>query len=446
MFSLGARAHRVAFGGVVPSVVLLNYYYPPLVGIASERAASMAGHLCELGWHPAVVTAANGFYHRADEASTPSYPVIRTRSFELSRAFRRAFALSRAGVVAGEGSTITPVPTGALGGGLRELVRDFAYVPDAQVGWIPFAAQAVRRTLELTPRPRVVFSTSVPFSAHLAARAGAHGQDVGWVAEFRDPWATSDSPSRSSRRLRRSFDARLERRVLLAADHIIATSESFRAELLQTHAELGPGRVSVVTNGFEDMPAGKPPGATEPMVVLYAGTVAAGEDVSPVITAFSELDERHPQSTRLRVLGPPEPWRFAAGESVPAWLELAGIVTPSAARQAMTDSSALLLFQRHPGYDCVLPGKAFEYIGARRPIVAVVPSASEMAELLTRHADVRLVDRDDVTALNPVLDELLRQHRSGSLQAPRVTASTVAPLARREQAERLAGILARFVR
>ena len=74
--------------GSTRSVVLLAYHYPPMVGPASERAASFARHLPEAGWRPIVVTVKHGLFHRDLRQTPPPVHTLRTRSPEPGRVLR----------------------------------------------------------------------------------------------------------------------------------------------------------------------------------------------------------------------------------------------------------------------------------------------------------------------------------------------------------------------
>jgi hypothetical protein len=112
----------------------------------------------------------------------------------------------------------------------------------------------------------------------------------------------------------------------------------------------------------------------------------------------------------------------------------------------MVESTALLLYNRHPAYRSIIPGKAFEYIGARRPIVAVIPPDSEMHTLIRDHADARVIAPDGISQFGAVVEQLLAEHRAGAIQGPRVPESVAAPFRRGEQAKKLAEIFARIAR
>jgi hypothetical protein len=425
-------------------VMMLAYYFPPLTGVASDRAVSLASGLSDLGWEPVVITAVNGFYHRTAESSAHPFAVIRTRSAELSRAVRGAYAGATAATSSGSSLTVAPVQAGRVGETLRRLVREWLYMPDAQIGWFPFAVRAAQHRLAADGGASVVLSTSVPFTSHLAAMRIARRRGLPWIAEFRDPWSTARWPDRTESAARRRVNLAIERRIVDAADHILVTSQSTLAEFISTHPTLGADRISVITNGFTPLPTAQQPGPSEPMELVYAGGVTAGEDLEPLIRALDRVYSDDPEAFTLKVLGPAEPWtRFASGSDDRPWLELEGVVSPARAREAVVRGSALLLVQRNPAYDTTLPGKAFEYIGSRRPIIAIISPDREVATMLRARSDVRLVAPGAIDSVGAEVERLIAEHRAGTLQGPRVPREVVAPLERSEQARQLAEILGR---
>jgi hypothetical protein len=417
---------------VTGTLVLLAYHYPPLVGPASERAASFARHLPGLGWETTVVTARSARYHRSAGHEGPPVRTVRTRSPEPGRLLARVRPSEEAGapVLAGHG----------LAERARRLVRDYVYVPDAQAPWIPFAAHAARREAERAERP-VLMSTSVPYSAHLAAMRAARRTGAPWMAELRDPWALTGEDVRPRSRLRRRIDWGMEARVVAAATGVVVTSERTREDMLRAHPSLA-GRIWVVRNGFEPVAdAGPPPGPAEPLELVHSGSVPPGVAVEPLLRGLDRLAKAEPESLRLRVLGPAEPWRAAAAALGGLdWLWLEGVVTPEAARRAVASASACVLVRPGAGERHVVAAKLVDYLGARRPVLAAIAPDGEMAALGARYGDVRIVAPAE-EAFEGAVAILLAEHRAGRLEDPVQPQEPPEALSRRAQSVNLAQIL-----
>ena len=192
---------------------MVCYYFPPLGGIGSVRALRFASLLPEFGWQPTVLAPSRGAYYRDPSLAFPEGQVVRTRSLELSRTGKRAFALG--------GDDTVPAPLGrGTARRLRAFARRWVYRPDAQVGWYPFAVTAGRALLRRKSFD-VVFSSSFPITAHLIARRLARDFTLPWVAEFRDVW--TDAAEYDSAARRRS-DQRTERTLLRDADAVVTVS------------------------------------------------------------------------------------------------------------------------------------------------------------------------------------------------------------------------------
>ena len=95
------------------------------------------------------------------------------------------------------------------------------------------------------------------------------------------------------------------------------------------------------------------------------------------------------------------------------------------ARWIAAAASVLLLFYPHPRFSRVIAGKLFSYLGARRPILGVVPEGSDMEGLIQTAGDGRMVPDWNVAGIMARLQELLGEHREGALQAPRVPEEVV---------------------
>jgi hypothetical protein len=150
-----------------------------------------------------------------------------------------------------------------------------------------------------------------------------------------------------------------------------------------------------------------------------------------------------PGRVRLRFIG-----RF--GEEVRAMFrraEVAAVVEERAylphaesVAETLGAHALLLVVDDAPGSEHIVPGKVFEYIGARRPILAVGPEGDGAALLRTTGAG-RVVDRGDVEGIAREVLALYREWSTTGATAFRGDPAQVLGQSRRERTRELAGVL-----
>lgn len=370
---------------------MIAYYFPPLGGIGSIRAAKFAQYLPEWGWAPTIVAPSNAPHPRDGSLDYDESAVVRARSFELSRLGKR-LARVPAGDPDAARSSWARRP-------LRDLAHRFLYYPDPQIGWFPFALSAARRAVR-EKRFDAVFSSSFPITTHLVARRIRRESGIPWLAEFRDPWADVDQ-TRSDHQRRED----LERRLLGEADSVLTVSGSW----LALFREKGARRVALVTNGFD--PADLPrPVPVDGFVVTHLGSLYPGmQDLRSLWTALQEVRASEPAlGLKLRFVG--EVASSVRAEISAAGLhdclEVTGFLPQREALAATAQSSVLVMGGFHrddPVYQGWLPAKLFEYLGTGLPIVYVGARDTEATRLLSSQPGTFLAATDDVAAIRQAL-------------------------------------------
>jgi len=398
-------------------VLMLHYYFPPLVGMGSVRAVKLAAQLPAFGWTPAVVSARTG-PDGVDPSLVPAGDeVVRTAQLRLRRP-----------------DTARPVASAPAGarGGVRALLHRWVYRPDAQIGWYPFALRAARRVLRERPVD-VLLSSSFPITAHLVARTLHRETGLPWVAEFRDTW--SDGSAQDGRRL--AADTALERALVREATAVVTVSDTW-AELFRAR---GARRAWTLTNGFDPADFAAEPPRPEPRVTYVGNYYPHKQDLETPIAALGAL-AREPQFAvlGLRVVGemPPALEPVLAAHGLRDRVACTGFVPhATCVRHAMT--SAALLIAGPPADDRPelrgnIAGKIFEGLATRRPILFVGAPDSDAAKLVRPFPRVRIVRPGDVDGATAALRALLTQPcpRGGDLE----------PFTHRALAGRLAQILA----
>jgi glycosyltransferase involved in cell wall biosynthesis len=404
----------------VRRALLIAYDFPPIASAAAQRSHQLARHLPAHGWRPIVVTPRTGVSWAHDDradALPVDLEVRRTRSLEPTRILRVARRENNSGAGTARLSRV------------GHRVREWALVPDSRVGWIPFALASALRSAE---RAEVIVTTSPPVSAHIVGYAVARATGRPWVVDFQDPWSLPDYQPWAGR-FRPWVDARLERAVLQRADRVVATT----AWLAEHLAQRGGGeRVHVVSNGFdpeEFPPRPLPPHADGTFSLVHAGSFYGPRTPEPLLSAVAaalSADPRIRSALRLRLLGSEDGENAARLDAAVRRLGLADVVERPRqmprreAMAAMRDAAVLVLVtDSGEGGRGLVPLKLYEYLGARRPVLALTPPGGEAGRLV-RAAGGTAVDPHDTEGAAGALLRLYERWRAG----PRESAVPAIPL------------------
>jgi glycosyltransferase involved in cell wall biosynthesis len=407
-------------------VLMFAYYFPPLGGGGVQRTAKYVKYLPSEGFESIVVTGSpRGFILRdaSLSADVASGTVIRrARALPLQTAqWKLDGLLRRAGL-----------PT--------KLVNE-ALWPDANIGWLPAAVLGGLRAVR-DHQPDVIYSTSSPTTAHVAALIVHELTGIPWVADFRDSWLFNplDPRTRSYPPLTRASEA-LERKIVAEASYTTFADETMEACGLESD---DPRRV-VICNGVDpdDLP---PLGAhcatsTDGRFRLsYVGSLYGSHDGAEIFDAIRHLMERgelDPQRFELRIVGHAEVERDKL-DSLP--VSFTGYVNHDQALAEMAGASALLYSR--PPEDRVLSGKIFEYLTSGRPVLSVAHPESLASRLVRELSAGWCADVRDAHSVAGALRDALADWRRGAIEVdPSVREEVLRRYSRRKLAGELASVL-----
>ncbi len=221
-----------------------------------------------------------------------------------------------------------------------------------------------------------------------------------FVADFRDPWLELDY-YQDIRRIKPAafIDAKLERKVLSSADAVMTISPSIRKLLLSKQYNEA---IHVITNGFDEDDFKEVPKEIDPrFTIAHIGNAGAQRNPKILFATLSVLAERNPEfrkDLRLRFVGNID--RVIHEELHRAGLKGQADIIPYVphrkAIEYMVNASVLLLvINQTVQNQGILTGKLYDYIGARRPILAIGPPGGDVDQILKDSGTGILVDYDD---------------------------------------------------
>jgi len=428
----------------VKRVLLVTYYFPPSGGPGVQRGLKFARYLPAFGWQPTILTVRpeNAAYSDLDptlEAEVPAMlPVERTKAWDPYAFYARLTGRKK-------DEAVGVAFVGEEGTRARERlarwVRANVFLPDARVGWVPFARRRAEKLVK-TGAFDAVLTTGPPHSTHLIGRALARRHSLPWIADFRDPWTDisyyHELPFTPAARRR---DAALERSVLEEADRVVAVSPSLKA-LLARKTETA---VEVISNGFDEADfVAVHPHESEGFVLAHTGTLSASQNPDALWRALRRLrDAGTIPALRIRLVGhvDGQVLRDLARHELEDLLEKIPYVPHDEAIRYMCGASLLLLsINRVPDASLIVTGKLFEYLASGRPVVGVGPDCGDAAAILQETGAGHLFEYDDAAGIMAYVKQHYEAWAAGTPLAGAAPGAADA-YNRKHQAGVLAGVL-----
>jgi len=429
---------------VYRNVLVLAYYFPPMGLSGVQRTLKFVKYLPRFGWMPTVVTVRSTRYFAFDPSLLNDLPegmsIVRTESLDP---LRMMYLISGArGRSASTSSGIDP-PEGLRS--MLNLLSQAAFQPDNKVGWIPFALREVRCQLS-EGNFDLIYSTAPPFSAHLVGGLAKWSTGIPLVLDFRDPW-TDNQFARYPSPLHLWVNRAAERQALKAAAAVVSTNDWMTLTLRD---KLGPDQRSkfrTIPHGFdpEDFEGisgnGRPETEGRTFTIAYTGAFYDRLTPKYFLEALRALLDEHPKIVReLRAvfvgMFRRENERMVRELGLDGIVEVTSYVEHSeSVRRLMAADLTWFMIGEGRGAEMWSPGKLFEYIACRKPILACVPEGTA-ADTVRGTGNGTVVPPDDVRAIKDALFAYYRAYKQGALRR------TSEAVVRRYDRQNLAGELA----
>ena len=393
-------------------VLIITYYFPPSGGPGVQRVLKFVKYLPEFGWEPVVLTVKEGDYPARDESLLKEIPpllkVFRTRILEPYGFYR-----SITGKKPGTAVDVNNIPKKGerknFSEAIAEFIRATFFIPDARIGWLFSAVSEAKRIIK-EEHIDAIYSSSPPYTCAVIARNVHRATGIPWVAGFRDPWTGFlSTPNRWF--LPKKLDEYFERSCFEEATRVEVAWRGILLDLHKKYPDIPLDKVAHLPNGFDsaDFPQ-TTYRRNERFTVTYTGSMYGVRNPKTFLQAIANLiatKQIDPLKIRLNFIG-----RFGAEvlemfhePAVADCIETLSYLPHSESIAYLMKSDALLLIvDEYPGGEEIVPGKVFEYIGARRPIIGIAHEGA-VAELLRSTRTGHVARNDDVPAIERIVLE-----------------------------------------
>ena len=385
-------------------VLIVSYYWPPSGGIAVLRCLKFAKYLRQNGWEPVIFTAADAHYPTFDDSNDRDLPagleVIRQPIWEPYAWYKKFM-----GKPADENVNNVFYTDGAAGGWKHRLavwVRSNFFIPDARATWINGSVKRLLTYLEEHPVDAIL-SDGPPHSNTRIATLVSRRTGLPWLADFQDPWTQVDYYQLLNLLpVARRRHERLEQEAFQQAAVTTIVSPTWKTDL----ERIGARNVRVLYWGYDpDDFAGLERRPHGQFTLTHLGIMGYDRKPEALFQAIDQLKRELPgfaEDFQLRLYGQVD---HRVRESIcrhglEAQTNYAGTVTRAEALQETMNSHVLLLLLNQQANAAGrIPGKLFEYLATRRPILNFGPEVSDVADILHRTGSGPTLAYDSAPAL-----------------------------------------------
>ncbi len=371
------------------NVLLVTYSFPPVGGVGVLRAASLARYLPAEEIRLDVLTTRNPSAVGTDSGLLKEIPpevqVHRTLTLDLPFGLKKGLKKLITGAKPAAPTTAVPGPT-AKPNFLKPLIQDLL-LPDPQVTWLPVLARAAKRLVK-SRNIDLVLITVPPFSSVLLVeKLRKQFPHLPIVVDFRDEWLSTTidlvSFSRSERAARIAREA--EASAVKNATSVVAVTEAARREIRSRYPQEPDGKFQLLPNGFDatslqSSSAASERKADDRIIATYVGTIYGSTEPTSLVAALQSLPSETKSRFLLRFIGRIEEPRYRdALLQLGDMVELKGFLPQKEALAAVSEADYALLITHDP---LNVSAKFYDYIGARKPILATVHPDGEVRRML----------------------------------------------------------------
>ena len=408
---------------MVNRVLMIAYHYPPMRGSSGiQRTLKFSQYLPQFSWQPTVLSAHPRAYANPGDDQMGDIPA----SVEV----RRAFALDTSRHLAFKGSYVS-----------------WMALPDRWVSWwlgaVPAGLSLIRKH-----KPAVLWSTYPIATAHLIALTLHKLTGLPWVADLRDPMTDEGYPSNPV--TRRAY-LWIEKKTIANCTRAVCTTPGAIVTYRTRFPHIPAERFALIENGFDEENFADAASALtakpddKRFKLVHSGVIYPSErDPVPMFEAIAELlaQGRIGGDTFELVL------RATGHDSYLATLidkygigsvvKLAPHVSYREALSEMLTAGGLLILQAS-NCNHQVPAKLYEYLRARRPILALTDPIGDTAATLRTAGIDTIAPLDQKDAIMAAMARFLTLAQNNA--APLASLDTIAANSRHARAGKLGALL-----
>ena len=394
-------------------VLIITYYWPPAGGSGVQRWLKFSKYLRDFEIEPVIYTIDNPSYPILDKSSESEIPkdleILKQAIFEpnsMLSFFGRNNKKESAGF-------LNPNPT--FLGKIVQYIRANYFIPDARKFWIQPSVNFLSNYLENNHIDAII-TTGPPHSMHLIGLELKKKLGIKWISDFRDPWTEIDYFQQlplTKKATKKHQD--LEQEVLRKSDMVVVVGETMKEKFLKYSK-----RIKVLTNGFDTIEDLSTQKLDIKFSITHVGLMNFDRNPTILWKVLNEISNTNPgfkNDLRIKLIGKIDDaviqdlkvFDHNTIETIP-YLDHKDVSKYQASSQVL-----LLSINEVPSAKGIITGKIFEYLQAKRPILAIGPEDGDAAMILKNTNAGTIVGFKNKTVLKATILNLYKDYKEGVL-------------------------------
>jgi glycosyltransferase involved in cell wall biosynthesis len=369
-------------------VLIISYYFPPSGGIGVLRCLKIAKYLRNFGWEPVMYTAKDAHYPSYDEGNFKDIPegmtILKQPIFEPYTWYKKFNSLPK------NANANTALAVADKKQGFRHhfavWVRSNFFIPDARAFWVRPSVNFLTKYIKEN-KIDAIFSDGPPHTNTLIACLLKEKTGIPWLSDFQDPWTQVDYYQRLKlTKWANKKHHRLEQRAFKAADKMTIVSPSWKRDL----EGIGAKDVSVLVWGYdEDDFNSLKVSLDKKLTLTHSGLLSYDRHPESLFAAMAELKqelEGFADTFSLQLIGQID---TQVKENIKNYgiEDMTNIILQIPRQKSLeyiaSSQLTLLLLNQAENVMGRIPGKLFEYLATKRPILCLGPQGSDVDNIIT---------------------------------------------------------------
>ena len=416
--------------------LIITYYWPPSGGSGVQRWLKFVKYFREFGIEPIVYTVDDPNYPIEDKSLLNDIPkgleILKQPIWEPNK------LLSIFGKNKIESAGFLN-PNPSFFGKLLQYIRANYFIPDARKFWVKPSVNYLKKYLKEN-KVDVIITTGPPHSMHLIGLNLKKQLNIKWIADFRDPWTKIDYfhhlPLTKSAVKKHHF---LETEVLKNADAVLVVGNTMK----ENYSKYNKNTITI-TNGFDGEISDSKIKLDAKFTMTHIGLMNADRNPKMLWEVLAEIineNKAFKADFELKLIGKVDDavLKDISKQKLNSKVKIVNYVAHEQVVEFQKKSQVLLLIVNDvPSAKGIVTGKMFEYLMAKRPILAIAPVDGDLAKILTKTNGGLVIDFNGKVELKKCILDLYLKFKAGKLE---VDSKNIEQFHRRELTKKVSNII-----